>query len=260
MPSIATKNLSLKIANKILCTNLNWQVAPGQIWGILGANGSGKTTLLHTLAGLQTPESGEIFLQEKSLATFSYKARARQMGILFQDTSDVFPQTVFEFCCSGRYPYLKYFSNWHDEDKERVHAALTLMELEKNLTQNVNTLSGGERRRLAIATLLTQAPQIYLLDEPTNHLDLYHQFKVLEQFKLLAAQGTSIIMTLHDVNLAAHYCDFILMLWGDGDCLQQPTAIAINQLNLERLYQCAFNAVEYQNKKWWVSTASQANI
>lgn len=248
MHLLTTTDLTVQIADKKICQALNWTLEPGDICGILGGNGSGKTTLLHTLAGLIPVQSGEIFLGTKNLTALTAQDIAQQVAILFQETNVTFPQTVFEFCLQGRYPHLSYFGWEKSIDKEIVLAALTQMKLETKLSQSIQTLSGGEKRRLAIATLLAQTPKIYLLDEPTNHLDLRHQISVLNHFKKLSqTDSVGIVMALHDINLAHHYCNKILMLFGDNEVLFGETDVLLNQKNLSRLYR---HPIENNRELW----------
>jgi iron complex transport system ATP-binding protein len=100
----------------------------------------------------------------------------------------------------------------------------------------VSTLSGGERQRVAIATVLTQAPALWLADEPTNHLDLHHQVAVLELLAAQASAGRAVFMCLHDLNLAARWCDQILLLYPDGEACWGPVASMLQPAALERLY------------------------
>lgn len=250
---LETKNLTLKIADKVLCRDLDFDIKAEEVIGLIGPNGSGKTTLLKTLAGLLEPSTGEIFLAGKKLSVFSEKTLARERGILFQDTQDVFPQTVYEYCSGGRYPYLNYFTQESEEDKNTIKNALSVMGLQHHAEQSIQTLSGGERRRLAIAALLAQEPTIYLLDEPMNHLDLHFQLKVADYFKQLAKQRSrAVLMALHDINLAALYCDRILMLCGDGTFLLGTPPCVFSKENLERIYQCSFASVMLDGKQLWV--------
>lgn len=242
---LQANHLTVEIANKIICRDLNWQVFAGEVWGILGANGSGKTTLLHTLAKLHDGFFGELFLRKNDIHSYTQKEISQQMGILLQDTQAHFPRSVFDYCIEGRYPHLSYFTRLSEADFSIAKIALQDMDLIAQADQNVQTLSGGERRRLAIATLLAQTPQVYLLDEPTNHLDWRHQVKVLNHFKSLAQhQANAVIMSLHDVHLAQQFCHKILMLFGDGSYLQGDTQQVLTVENLSRLYNCSVQWVK----------------
>lgn len=232
-----TTDLSIRAANKVICKHLNFSLHAGEVWGVLGQNGAGKTTLLHAFAGLNAAQ-GDIFLQGKNLLHLSKKNIAQQLGILLQDTMTFFPQTVFEFCLSGRFPHLNFFAWENAQDKEIVLRALTEMELDNKLTQKVHTLSGGERRRLAIATLLTQAPQVYLLDEPTNHLDLRQQLKVLQHLQKLTFDNAAVMMSLHEPQIAARFCSHVLLLFEQTEVLFGPTHHILTRENLARLYGC----------------------
>lgn len=239
---LKTQHLSLAIAGKNICKDLSIDIQRGDIWGLLGPNGSGKTTLLNILGGLtpygsrgQTPTS-EILLTDKPLKHFSRKEIAQRVGILFQESPFVFPQTVFDYCYSGRYPHEKNPLL----DEAIVLQALQDMALENFSRKNILTLSGGEKRRVAIAALLTQTPQIYLLDEPTNHLDIRYQLHVLQHFKKLAEEkSVGIMIALHDMHHAKKYCNKILMLFENGETLQGNTEAIFTKENLARLYQCA---------------------
>ena len=215
-PLLNTRALTVEIANKVVCQQLNLTIRPGESWGILGINGVGKTTLLHTLAGLRIPKEGDIFLQGSALPQLSRQSIAQTMGLLLQDSYDPFPATVLETALIGRHPHLKPWQMETAEDMAQAEKALACMELKGMEQRDVTTLSGGERRRLAIATLLTQAPDLLLLDEPGNHLDLRHQISVHEHLHALTAQGKAVLMVQHDLNLTARYCDHVLLLLGDG--------------------------------------------
>jgi iron complex transport system ATP-binding protein len=254
---LETKNFSVKIAQQVICHDLNLQIKPGETWGILGPNGSGKTTLLHALANLHPRLHGDILLKNKNILALSSKEIATQIGILFQTTQDTFPQSVFEYCLQGRYPHLSYFGWENKEDHDIAREALTIMALDNKLTQSIQTLSGGERRRLSIAQLLTQAPFIYVLDEPINHLDMDYQIKILNHFKTLTLQHhKSVILSLHDINLAYHYCDQIIMLWGDGTILQGTPDVVLTTENLSQLYQHPLQALCINRQPWWVPVLS----
>lgn len=234
---LQTKALTVEIGGKTVCRELNVNINAGQHWGLLGVNGVGKTTLLHTLAGLRVPTQGEIRLGEALLTELPRRSIAQQIGVLFQADDDAFPGTVMETVLTGRHPWLGQWQWEGEDDRVLALAALKNVELEGLEQRQVNTLSGGERRRLALATLFTQNPRLFLLDEPTNHLDPHHQIELLS---LLGEQVTNnhgaSLMILHDINLATRFCDHLMLLFGDGETLCGTSSEVLNTDTLSRLY------------------------
>jgi iron complex transport system ATP-binding protein len=237
MTLLAATHLSVAIAGKWICRDLNLRIAAGQRWAVLGLNGSGKTTLLHTLAGLRPAQNGDILLKDRKLGDWPPRERAQLIGCLLQQNDDPFPNTVLETALIGRHPHLERWQWESNDDQQRAHNALRTMDLNGFESRFIATLSGGERRRLAIATLLTQDPHLLLLDEPINHLDLYHQVQALQLLTHLAAkEERALIMTLHDITSAVRYCDHALLLFGAGEILSGAVSEVITEENLARLY------------------------
>jgi len=234
---LETRQLSLHAGENCVCQPLNLTVNVGETWGILGANGAGKTTLLHSLARLIAPSNGEILLRQQHLARWPRKAFAQQVGLLLQDSHDTFPSTVLETALIGRHPHCRVWQGETTEDQAIAEQALAMVGLQDFATREVQSLSGGERRRLALATLITQAPSVWLLDEPTNHLDLRHQYQLLDS--LLAyvqtRQGAT-IMSLHDPNLAARFCSHVLLIGENGITQHGPAATLLTAATLSDLY------------------------
>ena len=215
---------------------LTLSVEPGQVWGVLGPNGAGKTTLLHTLAGLRGPRAGQVLIDGRPLAALGRRQVARKLGLVFQDRHDGFPATVRETALIGRHPWLSAWQMEGGEDLRLAEAALERLDVAHLAERLVSTLSGGERQRLALATVLTQAPHIWLADEPTNHLDLHHQSAVMALLAEQAAEGRAVMMCLHDLNLAARWCDHLLLLYPDGEACWGPARDMLVPAALERLY------------------------
>ncbi|MFQ5658796.1 MAG: ABC transporter ATP-binding protein [Gammaproteobacteria bacterium] len=238
MSLLSTHSLSVIIGDKPICKNLDFKLDHGQRWGILGGNGIGKTTMLQTLAGLLPAAGGEISVAGMDLDEWNRKALARKLGVLFQDSQDTFPGSVMETALTGRYPYLPFWAFEGKEDIAMANQALSAVAMQDMVQRQVNTLSGGERRRLAIATLLVQNPVIWLLDEPTNHLDLHHQITLLE---LIVNRAESvdggIIMVLHDVNLVSRFCTHAMLMIDHETILCGLVEEIVIQQNLQRLYQ-----------------------
>ena len=236
-PLLCTRRLNLSVPGKPLCRELELQVRPGQCWGILGPNGAGKSSLLHVLAGLVSPDSGVVLLEGHPIETLPRREVARRVGVLFQEQSDPFPATVLETALTGRYPFLDRWRWESEQDLRLVHHRLSQVGLAAMATRQVSTLSGGERQRLAVATLLVQQPSLSLLDEPVSHLDVKHQIEVLDLVTTeLREKERAVVMVLHDVNLAARYCDHLLLLYPGGEAWHGETGEVLDVQRLSRLY------------------------
>jgi len=245
MTFLQIKNLSVGIGSKTICQGLDLDIHTGQRWAILGMNGSGKTTLLHTLAGLHAMDSGDILLNEKPITSLTRRQMAQSTGLLLQDYEDNFPGTVLQTVLAGRHPHMH---NWQWESPQDIQLAkdmLKKLELDNFFDRQITTLSGGERRRVALAMLLTQSPELFLMDEPTNHLDIHHQHHILQLFcELVAQENRTLIMVLHDINLALRYCDHALLLFENGEVLGGNIAEMLTTDNLQRLYQHPLVSIE----------------
>ncbi|MEH6642789.1 ABC transporter ATP-binding protein [Vreelandella glaciei] len=244
MSVLATRDLIIDVPGREGGTPLNITIEPGQVWGVLGPNGAGKTTLLHTLAGLNAPRSGSVQLNDSALGQLRRRHVAQRLGLVFQDRQDGFPATVLETALIGRHPYLSPWQMEGADDFARAEAALERLDVAHLRDRLVSTLSGGERQRVAIATVLTQAPNVWLADEPTNHLDLHHQSAVMALMAEQAAQGQAVIMCLHDLNLAARWCDHVLLMYPNGDACWGPRETMLVPSALESLYRQKLAVVE----------------
>ena len=242
-PLLATRGLSVTIAGIRVCSGLELAVGPGECWAILGRNGVGKTTLLHTLAGLRGPAEGTIELLGQPLAAIARRDIARLRGLLPQDDNDAFPATVLETVLIGRHPHLSRWQWESAEDLRIAREALAAADMAGTEARDVRTLSGGERRRVALAALLAQQPRLFLLDEPSSHLDLSHQLALLDRLATAVRPGgKAMMMVVHDVNLAARYCDHALLL-ADGDALAGPAAELLTADRLSAVYGVSLKAL-----------------
>ncbi|MDH5483625.1 MAG: ABC transporter ATP-binding protein [Gammaproteobacteria bacterium] len=245
MSRLSLQQLDVSIAGKSICRQLDLCIEPGQVWGILGRNGTGKTTLIHTLAGLREADAGAISLDQQDIAQLTRKQVAQKIGVLLQHTEDPFPSTVLETVVTGRHPHINHWQWESREDYQLAQQALEQVEMLGLQQRQVNQLSGGERQRVSIATLLTQDPAIFLLDEPNTHLDLNYQISLLSYLSDYVRQNQrSIVMSLHDINLAARFCDHLLFLLDDGKTLAGPTAKLLNSHDLEALFQHPIDVIE----------------
>jgi len=170
-PRLSSAGLDVKVSGRALVHALAFEARHGEFIAVLGRNGVGKTLTLHTLAGLRAPAAGSVQLDGRDLGGWTGRERARRIALLPQTTEDPFPSTVLDTALIGRHPHLPFWQWEGDEDLSRARAALATVGLAGLAARDVTSLSGGERRRLEIATLLAQDAPVCLLDEPTNHLD-----------------------------------------------------------------------------------------
>lgn len=177
--------------------------------GIIGPNGAGKSTLLKLLAGLLSPNRGDIQLSGKVLSHYSLRQRARKLALLAQDTELVTASTVFELVELGLLPHKQMWQRTDSNDKTNITRVLTQVGLADKANTAVSSLSGGELQRAQFARVLLQGAQLLLLDEPTNHLDVQYQHQLLQS---ISESGLALIASFHDLNLAASYCDQLLLL------------------------------------------------
>ncbi len=251
-------DLRVSVPGRLLVRDLVLSISDGELIAILGQNGSGKSMTLHTLAGLRNPESGSVILNGRNIASTPRSEIARQLALLPQHVDDIFPATVLDTAMIGRHPHIGRL-NWEsDQDYSVARSALQAVGLDSLLDRDVLTLSGGERRRLAIAQVLTQEPRIYLLDEPTNHLDPQHQLDALQLFRQKADAGATILASLHDVNLAVRYADRCLLLYGDGRWDLGPTNDILDTNRLSRLYGTPMEAVSWRSRQLFVASGDEA--
>jgi len=212
---LSCRGLGAAAGGRALVTNLDLDVHGGECWAIVGPNGAGKTTLVATLAGLRPAVAGTIAYDGDALEALSPRARARRRGYLPQDSVDHFPATVQETVLVGRHPHLGRFEWESTADVALASRALARFGLGGFEARDVRTLSGGERRRVALAALVAQEPGLMLLDEPSSHLDLGQQVAALDALAAIAQErGTALVMVLHDLHLALRYADHAIALGG----------------------------------------------
>ncbi|MDQ1000949.1 iron complex transport system ATP-binding protein [Neobacillus niacini] len=213
MNAIETKNLSLSYGDSIIIDDLNLKIPKGEISVFIGANGCGKSTLLRSIARLLKPKSGVVILDGEAIAKLSTKEVARKMAILPQSPAAPEGLTVLQLVKQGRYPHQTWLKQWSEEDEKKVNDALKATRLEDLKERTVDSLSGGQRQRAWIAMTLAQDTDVILLDEPTTYLDMAHQIEILDLlFELNEKRKRTVVMVLHDLNLACRYAHNIVAL------------------------------------------------
>jgi len=215
MSSILTKKLTVAYEENLVVDELDLALPHGKITAIIGPNGCGKSTVLKAVGRILQPRNGTVYLDGKDICSLSTQEVARKMAILPQSPQAPAGLTVGELVAYGRFPYQRGFGKLKPDDKKIITWALAMTKLTDAEFKDVATLSGGQRQRVWIAMALAQQTDLILLDEPTTYLDLAYQLEVLELlYNLNRKQGSTIVMVLHDLNLAARFADYMVAVRG----------------------------------------------
>ncbi len=205
-------DLELSYDTRSILKGLGFSIEPGELVALIGPNGSGKTTLLRSLSGLHKPSNGNIYLDSQNIQAMQPAEVAVCLAALEQEIHASTEITVREAVSLGRLPHQKRWSSNSLRDQEIVEQAMQETNVSQFADRSVNALSSGERQRVWLAMALAQEPQILLLDEPTSHLDIKYQIETMEILKRLANNGLTVVVSLHDLNLAAHYSNKVALL------------------------------------------------
>jgi len=210
---IATEKLTLSYGEHLIIDELDLIIPKGEITVLIGGNGCGKSTLLRSVARLLKPASGSILLDGESILKLPTKEVAKKMAILPQSPTAPEGLTVLQLVKQGRYPHQTWLKQWSKKDEEIVRRALKVTGLEELQERFVDELSGGQRQRAWIAMTLAQDTDTILLDEPTTYLDMTHQIEILDLlFELNEQEQRTVVMVLHDLNLACRYAHHIIAI------------------------------------------------
>ncbi|RZT59621.1 iron complex transport system ATP-binding protein [Microcella alkaliphila] len=223
-PALRAENLTLGYTKvRPVVHGVDLAVRPGALTVLVGANASGKSTLLRGLARLLPAHAGRITLDGNPIERIAARQLARMIGVLPQNPIAPEGITAGELVARGRYPHQPIFRGRSSDDDAVVAASLAATDAASLTERRMDELSGGQRQRVWIAMALAQQPRILLLDEPTSALDVAHQVEVLDVLRAEVDRGTTVVVVLHDLTLAARYADELVVLC-DGRIVAQGAA------------------------------------
>ncbi|WP_396275458.1 heme ABC transporter ATP-binding protein [Halodesulfurarchaeum sp. HSR-GB] len=235
-PIVDVTDVSVTLGSVQALDSVSLEVEQGEFLGVIGPNGAGKTTLLRTISGVLSPSGGTVTVDGQDITALPSKASSRLVAVVPQETSLAFDFTVREVVEMGRTPYRNRMTLESSADEEMVTRALERTQTAAFADRDVGEVSGGERQRVLLARALAQDTPVLLLDEPTASLDINHQIRTLELVKSLVEEGKTIMAPIHDLNLAAHYCDRLLLLAdGKRTALGSPNEV-LTESNLETAF------------------------
>lgn len=236
--ALQTQHLSVQLGGRPILHGLNLQIAAGRWTCVLGPNGAGKSTLLKTLAGL-LPHTGQVLWQGQPLELIEQRSRGLQLSWLGQSESTTLDLRVWDVAMLGRLPHQGWWGTPTLKDAEMVEAALKATQAWDWRERTLGELSGGERQRVLLARAMAGNAPLMLMDEPLANLDPPHQVDWLEQVHCLIAQGTTVVSVLHEIGMALHADEVIVMDQGQvihhGACSDAQTHAAIEAVFNHRI-------------------------
>ncbi len=232
------QGLTIGYEEKTIISDINAEVRTGELIGIIGRNGAGKSTLLKTIRGLLPAKAGQVLYFGKPLASYGEKELARRVAYLQQNVETGFGYTGLDIVLTGRYPYMKWWESEKDEDKELARDCMSYTGTLDLAERPVTEVSGGQKQRILLAKVLAQQTPVLFLDEPTTGLDMVYREEIFRFARELANMGKTILMVVHELDLAAAYCSRIFLL-GEGKLLADGTP---EQVFTETLLSRAYEA------------------
>lgn len=228
---LTAQHISVTLDNRRVLSDLSCAFSVGELWGIIGQNGAGKSTLLRCLSGLITPDVGQVMVDGENMHQLDPLSRAQKVAYLMQEQEPSLAFSVYQAVEMGRYP-------WPDDPDNRHHITEQMLQecrIENLQNRSILQLSGGERRKVEIATCLAQNSDYLLLDEPFNHLDVVYQRFLVRKLQAISRKK-SVVMVCHDLDVVQKYCTHVLMLLG-GDCyLSGDSATMLNNAHMDKLF------------------------
>ena len=212
------------------------ELIPGEIFCIIGPNGSGKSTLLRIASGVLEPQEGTILLRGKNIFELKRRSVARSLGYLPQETVSLYDFTVEEIVQMGRYPHTRGFGSLESQDRTVVQECLDLTGMTPLGGRTLSRLSGGEKKRAFLASVLAQKPEILLLDEPTSALDIHHQVQFFRLLQHLSRDGMGVAAVTHNINLASLFSDRMMVLSGGEPVVTGPPAEVLTASTVRSVY------------------------
>ncbi|WP_394887561.1 ABC transporter ATP-binding protein [Clostridium butyricum] len=237
MEAISVRNLSISYEDNNIIEDMDLSIPKGMITIIIGSNGCGKSTLLKTIARINKPKNGDIFINNKNIKKIKEKDIAKEVAFLPQGPVCPSGLTVRELVAYGRFPHQKLIGGLNSHDKEIIDWAINETGLSDFKDREVENLSGGQRQRAWIAMTLAQETDIIMLDEPTTYLDMSYQLEVLEVLeKLNKEKNITVVIVLHELNNACRFANNIVGLKkGKIICEGKPIDV-INKSTLKEIY------------------------
>jgi iron complex transport system ATP-binding protein len=235
-PALAARGVTFAYRDGHGVADIDLEAEPGEVVGLLGPNGAGKSTLVKVLAGVLGPYRGSVRVLGDELSGLARRELARRLAVVPQESASDVPFTALETALLGRHPHLAGLAFESDRDVELARAALARVGASGLAHRPLAELSSGERQRVVVARALAQDTPVLLLDEPTSFLDLRYQVELFDLLRELAREGRAVVAVLHDLNLAAEYCDRVALVADGRVVAAGATAEVLTYAHLTHVY------------------------
>ena len=250
MSELRADGLTFRYLQTPVLQSVSLAVGAGEMVGLIGPNGAGKTTLLRAMNGLLDPEAGNVRWGDRDIADLAESERARLLGYLPQGAPAHWPLTVERVVELGRIPHRAWWQRLSDTDREAIDRAIAAADVEHLRGRIVTHLSGGERTRVMLARVFATQPTLIMADEPVASLDPFHQLQVMRTLRAHADAGGGVLVVLHDLNLAARFCDRLVALDRGRRICEGPTRDVLNDPALAAAYAVHIEVVEENGDLW----------
>jgi iron complex transport system ATP-binding protein len=244
---ISVEGLTAKYGDRIVLHGLDFHVGKGELVGLLGPNGSGKTTLLLCLSKVVALHAGKVAVLGRELSAYRARELALVEASVPQRQEISFPFKCIEVVLMGRYPHQREFGDDSDEDLAKAMEAMQLTDTLELAQRRITEISGGEAQRVIIARALAQEAKLMLLDEATANLDVAHKMEMFDLFSQKNEQGATFLCAMHDLNLAALYCQRLIFLKNGRVSVDGPTMETFTEENLSNIYEAEVKVIEHPN-------------
>lgn len=255
---IRISNLTYRVKDKVILDHIHLDIESESIYGIIGPNGAGKSTLLKHMMGIIEPPKNTIFMEEKDITTFKVREYAKKCSFVFQENMRDMDFTVEEMIYMGRYPYMNLLGSATEEDEATVKQIMKDLHLEDMKDRSIRYLSGGEAQKVFIGRALAQNTPVLLLDEPTSMLDIHNSIEILSTLKQIQKKyGLTIIMVMHDLNLAFQFCENMVLLKNGRVLLSDSKEKVLYSDELQHVYHNKLHIIKQEDMTYIVPKATQ---
>jgi len=218
---ISAHGLDAGYDRKTVVSGVEINALKGQVICLIGPNGAGKSTILRTLAGMLAPVGGAVYIGGNDIRSIKPNDLAKQMAVVLTEHLNVNMTTAYEIASMGRIPYTGFFGRLNADDHRIVRECMQIVGATELAERDFTSLSDGEKQKIMIARALAQEPELIILDEPTSHLDIKHKIEILRILnRLSAVNGVTVVLALHDLDIAVKNCQFVLLI-KDGKVVAQ---------------------------------------